>query len=61
MEGYCCNCAHVRKFKPRKDEKVRYGFGDIGYGCNKSGFEGYTQSFSSCNFFHPIKTQGEQS
>lgn len=47
----CANCVHVRTFKPRPDEQARYDFGSVGYGCQKRGYEGYTQPFSSCSFF----------
>lgn len=49
--GTCATCMWVKTFKPRKDEQTRYDFGDVGYGCGKPGYEGYTQPFSSCSFY----------
>jgi hypothetical protein len=37
----CASCRYLRAFKARPDERERYGFGEIGYGCNEPGFEGY--------------------
>lgn len=47
----CANCVHVHTFKPRPDEEARYGFNGTGWGCRKLNYEGYTQPFSTCNFF----------
>lgn len=41
MSASCVGCAHLRAFKPRPDERARYGFGDKGWECRKLGWEGY--------------------
>ena len=46
--------AHVlRKFNARQDERERYGFGDIGYGCRCPGYEGYTKPDNTCPSYTP--------
>ena len=42
-ERTCAGCRYLRSFKPRSDERRRYGFGEFGYGCKEPGFEGYVQ------------------
>lgn len=42
-ERTCAGCIYLKSFKPRPDEQRRYGFGEIGYGCNEAGYEGYVQ------------------
>jgi hypothetical protein len=37
----CFGCTLLRTFRARPDERERYGFGEEGYGCKESGFEGY--------------------
>jgi hypothetical protein len=37
----CHGCRFLDTFKPRADERARYGFGDTGYGCKEPGYEGY--------------------
>lgn len=49
----CETCRYVRTFAPRQDERDRYGFEDIGYGCRYPGYEGYTQPDSSCPTHQP--------
>jgi hypothetical protein len=41
VERRCDGCRYLRQFKARPDERERYGFGEIGYGCDEPGFEGY--------------------
>jgi hypothetical protein len=45
----CSLCAHGKRFRPRKDEIVRYGENVME--CGKLNYEGYTQPFSTCNFW----------
>jgi hypothetical protein len=44
----CAECAMVETFQPRLDERLRFGFGDVGYGCKRPGFEGYTTADATC-------------
>jgi hypothetical protein len=37
----CIGCRLLREFTARPDERERYGFGEKGYGCRESGYEGY--------------------
>ena len=39
--GKCFDCRFFQKFKARPDERERYGFGENGYGCKATGYEGY--------------------
>lgn len=56
-EEVCANCTHVRTFKPRDDERERFGFGQIGYGCNRPNWEGYTKAGSTCEAFAALKAR----
>jgi hypothetical protein len=40
-ERKCFGCRLLKEFEPRPDEQERYGFGETGYGCRQTGFEGY--------------------
>lgn len=44
----CETCRYLQTFNARQDERERYGFGDIGYGCRCPGYEGYTKPDSTC-------------
>lgn len=48
----CERCTFVRTFKPRPDERERYGFGEVGYECRKLNYEGYTQADGWCPSFY---------
>ena len=37
----CKGCAYLKAFRARPDEQYRYGFGEVGYGCDEPGYEGY--------------------
>lgn len=50
-EAVCANCIYARTFKPRADEQWRYGFGQIGYGCARPNWEGYTKADGACEAF----------
>jgi hypothetical protein len=55
----CMDCFHGRVFKPRADEIERYGV-DV-MGCQRSGWEGYTGKYSTCEAFYPKpqRTKGD--
>lgn len=47
----CENCRYVKTFTPRQDERDRFGFGDVGYGCRYPGYEGYTRADGACKSY----------
>ena len=46
LAGRCATCGSGRLFTPRPDEIERYGV-DV-MGCNRRGFEGYTEKAGTC-------------
>ena len=52
MKNTCEICIYLKTFVPRQDEKDRYGYDKLGYGCIRPNYEGYTQLEDTCNFFY---------
>lgn len=49
----CETCRFLQTFNPRQDERERFGFGEVGYGCKFPGYEGYTKPDSTCAWHQP--------
>ena len=49
----CETCRYLQTFNARQDERERYGFGDIGYGCRCPGYEGYTKPDNTSPSYTP--------
>ena len=58
MNETCENCLFGDKFKPRLDEIARYG--EEVMGCDRYGYEGYTQRTATCEAFRAFDGEHRQ-